>query len=207
MAASESDERLVTRAVNGDADALDALLARYGPQVRSELKIERRWQTLLEADDIMQVSYLEAFLQIRSFTPGGAESFLAWLRRIARNNLLDSIRELERSKRPPPARRIDAQRDDSSYLNLFELCGGTATTPSRDAARRELKDVIETALRKLPPDYERVVRLFNLQGRPAAEVAQEMGRSVGAVHLLRMRAHERLREALGSSSRYFSDGA
>ncbi|HEY3232002.1 MAG TPA: sigma factor-like helix-turn-helix DNA-binding protein, partial [Roseiflexaceae bacterium] len=64
-----------------------------------------------------------------------------------------------------------------------------------------------SAISRLPPAYEQVVRLFNIQGQSAAEVAQQMGRSVGAVYLLRMRAHQRLREELGSSARYFSDGA
>ena len=38
-------------------------------------------------------------------------------------------------------------------------------------------------------------------------VAATLERSVGAVHMLRARAHDRLRELLGSESRFSSDKA
>jgi RNA polymerase sigma factor (sigma-70 family) len=66
---------------------------------------------------------------------------------------------------------------------------------------------MEGALRQLPPDYEKVIRLYDLAGKSPAEVAQEMGRSQGAVFMLRARAHDRLREVLGSSSQFFSTPA
>jgi len=57
----------------------------------------------------------------------------------------------------------------------------------------------------LPPDYEKVVRLYDLQCKSAVEVAAELGRSEGAVYMLRARAHERLKQELGSSSQFFPE--
>jgi DNA-directed RNA polymerase specialized sigma24 family protein len=37
------------------------------------------------------------------------------------------------------------------------------------------------------------------------EVAKGLGRSKGAVHMLRARAYDRLKELLGSTSLFFSD--
>ena len=52
-----------------------------------------------------------------------------------------------------------------------------------------------------------MIRLYDLEGRPIAEVAAEMGRSSGAVHMLRARAHDRLRELLGPESAFFTNPA
>ena len=106
MDTSEGD--LLSAATAGDEEALTRLLARYGPQVRKTIaaKIGNRWSSVLDADDVMQVTYLEAFLRIGYFSTSGTGSFNAWLARIARNNLLDAVKALERSKRPPPEKRV-----------------------------------------------------------------------------------------------------
>ena len=205
MATSEGE--LLTKVIAGDTAALGELLERYGPQVRGELSIDRKWQSLLSADDVMQVTYLEAFLQISRFSPCGEGSFRAWLRRIAENNLRDAIRELQRAKRPQPQKRVTAPSGDDSFVALFDLLAGTTSTPSRRAARREIADMLEAAIRELPDDYQTVVRRCDLESDSASEVASAMGRSTGAVYMLRARAHERLREALGSESKFFSDRA
>ncbi len=196
----ETGEAVQERASAGDAEALHQLLDQYGPRVRSELRVARRWQSAVDVDDVMQVTYLEAFLAIRLFQPAGPDSFLKWLRRMAENNLRDAVRELERDKRPPRERQVTLPAGEDSYVALLELCGAATTTPSREAARHEARDLLEAALRRLPPDYEQVIRLYSLEGRPASDVASAMNRSVGAIHLLRLRAFERLRSVLGSGS-------
>src|SRR5262245_35309763 len=104
----ESESTQLEHAVNGDAAALRTLLERYGAQVAGEIRpqIGRAWQSALDADDVMQVTYIEAFLQIGSLTARDPAGFLGWLRRIAQHNLRDAIKELDRKKRPPPAKRV-----------------------------------------------------------------------------------------------------
>ncbi|MBP7937722.1 MAG: sigma-70 family RNA polymerase sigma factor, partial [Phycisphaerae bacterium] len=48
----------------------------------------------------------------------------------------------------------------------------------------------------LPETYRRVVEQFDIEFRPPAEIARALGRSVGAVYMVRTRAHDRLREIL-----------
>jgi len=202
-----AQEEYVAQAVRGDRDALAGLLERYGPQVRGGLKISPKWQGCVDADDVMQVTYLEAFLHVRDFRPGGPGSFPAWLRRIAENNLRDAIRALERDKRPSPQNRAQLPPAEESYVALVEQVAGTSTTPSRVAAAGEVKELVEAALRQLPADYEKVLRLYELEGRSGPETAALMGRSHGAVKMLLARARDRLRELLGSGSKFFSHSA
>jgi RNA polymerase sigma-70 factor (ECF subfamily) len=197
---------LVARAVQGDTDALSRLLATYGPQVEQGLKLGRTWRAALDPGDVMQVTYLEAFMQIASFRPEQGE-FLTWLRRIADNNLRDAIRGLKRHKQPPPSRRIQSPRGTDSFVGLYDLLAATSSTPSRQMARKDIQRLLEAAIDKLPADYATAIRLYDLECRPMDDVVKAMGRSTGAIHMLRARAHERLSELLGTASAWFNSCA
>ena len=203
------DPSLLQRAVEGDTAALRVLLEHFGGEVRRRIsgRIDKRWRASLDEDDVMQVTYLEAFLHIDQLTARDSASFLTWLTRIAENAVRDAIRGLSRQKRPDPARRLVAAQGADSYVGLLECLGVTTTTPSREAARHDAAAILETAVSRLPEDYKTAVRLYDLEGRPVAEVAADMRRSVGAVHMLRARAHDRLRQDLGTSSQFFSGSA
>lgn len=204
---SESEQTLVTRAIRGDADALTALLRDASVRLRNELDISPQWRSMIDPDDVLQVTFMEAFLQIGRFTSAGDGAFYGWLRRIADNNLRDAIKGLEAQKRPQPGRRVGIGGPaDDSVVALYEMLGITTTTPSRAAAAGELKNALDTALSTLPADYAAVIRHYDLEGQPIARTAELMNRTPGAVHMLRARAHGALRDLLGSGSQFFSQG-
>lgn len=205
-ALAEADE-LVCKAVAGDEGAMTRLLAHFGPEVERSLSIGREWRSVVEPADVMQVTYLEAYLQIARFDPGRSQPFSAWLRRIAENNLRDAVRGLQRQKRPPPSGRIGAGAAGSTISDLVALLGIVSTTPSRHAAREERASRLMLALEALPDDYSRALKLYDIEALPIAEVAKRMNRSPGAVHMLRARAIDCLRTMLGSDSDWFSSSA
>lgn len=194
---------LIQRAVAGEETALAKLLAEHGPLVERTLSIDRKWRSFLDPTDVMQVTYLEAFLQVHEFDPNRREPFVKWLGRIAENNLRDAIRGLQRQKRPQPENRITG--DGST--DLLAHLGVVTTTPVRQAVRDERKARLEAMLDALPEDYGRVVRLYDMQGMAVSEVAVRMQRSAGAVHMLRARAHSRLRSMMGAESAWFTSSA
>ena len=53
------------------------------------------------------------------------------------------------------------------------------------------------ALAEMPPDYQEVIVLRNLERLAFNEVAEQMGRSRPAVQMLWMRALRKLQEAIG----------
>lgn len=201
----QDGDKLVSQAASGDLDAMTSLLERYGPEIRHGLHIERRWQSQLEPDDVMQVTYLEAFLEIRRVRSLHGQSFLAWLQRIAANNLRDAIRGLRRRKHPQPERRVQPTSNADSCVALWNMLGTTSTTPSRTVSRKETQNRIQESLEQLPPDYRAVIQMYDIENRPISEVAQTLARTQGAVHMLRARAHDRLRESLGAAAGYFSE--
>src|SRR5262249_861072 len=146
----------------------------------------------------------EAFLQIGKFKAEGAGAFLGWLTRIAQNNLRDAVRELSAVKRSPPGQRVVAGNQQDSESVLLANLGITTTTPSRNVASEEVRAAINNAIALMPPDYGTVVRLYDLEGKSIGDVAAAMRRSTGAAHMLRTRAHEHLRDILGSDTAFFS---
>lgn len=206
MTSPNAQDHLLERAQDGDLDSLVQLLEAVGPTVRAiiEPKIGRKHRSVLSIDDVMQVTYMESISRIQTFTGGGARGFQAWLIRIAENNLIDAVRGLEAAKRPNPSKRMDHRNHDDSMIAMVEAIGVTVSTPSLAAARGEVVGCIHTAVARLPTDYARVITMYDLQGRSIEEVVQELGRSKGAVYMLRARAHEHLKEILGSESKYFT---
>src|SRR6266404_6157928 len=152
----ESDATLLQRAVEGDTSALRVLLERFGGEVRKRIagRIESRWQALLDEDDVMQVTYLEAFLHIDQLTTRDTGSFLAWLTRIAENAIRDAVRGLSRHKRPDSARQHVYASLADSYAGLLDCLGMTTTTPSRQAASKDAAGALESAIGWLPDDYQ-----------------------------------------------------
>lgn len=205
----DAREKLLDRAVAGDAQAMSELLARCGPEVRRRLDghIAAKYQSAFDEDDVLQITFLEAFLRIGSFEPKGIPSFIAWLTRIAQNNLRDAVKHLERQKEPPLDRQVEQGGDADSHTALLNRLQWSGTSVSGPVVRAENKVLLEQAIDRLPPDYATVVRLYDLERRDVGAVADAMNRSTGAVYMLRSRAHECLQDLLGPMSDFLSRGA
>lgn len=205
----EAGDKLVERAVKGDQDALSELLSQHSAEVRRHIgtSIGKHWQSVIDEDDVMQVTFLEAFDHIHLLNNRTMVGFTAWMRRIADNNLRDAIRALEADKRPDPRKRAVPTRSTTTSAAFVEMLGMTNTTPSRVAARDEAETALDRALANLPPDYATVIKMYDLQGHSVEEVSATLKKSQGAVYMMRARAHDRLRELMGSPSQFFSQGS
>jgi RNA polymerase sigma-70 factor (ECF subfamily) len=197
-----ANNELLDKAIGGDRQALSVLLESAGQRVRDALAgaIPRRLQSMLTLDDLMQQTYMDAFLAIKNFVPRGDGSLEGWLTTLARRNLLDAIRMLDAGKRGGDARRVGTMSRDDSCISLYEWLARTGSTPSRYATQAEAVVALERCIEQLPNIYRQVVCLYDLEGQAIQEVATVIGRSPGAVYMLRARAHERLRELLGSDA-------
>ena len=193
-------DEVVAQAAAGDPGALESLLQGATPALRAELTIDARFRRSFDIEDVLQVTFLEAFLRIRSLEQPTAAAFHAWLRRIAEHNLADAVRALTRQKREEARRITHGASGESSRTLLLAVAGAHTTACSRAAAGEQLARLLE-AIAALPASYRLVVEQVDLAERSVAEVAATLGRTEGAVHMLRARAHERLRELLRTPAR------
>lgn len=200
------EDQLTKRAIQGDEDALKSLLEEVGALVRHTIatRIPSKWQSLLSEDDVMQQTYADAFRGITRFVPLGSGAFQAWLSSLARCNLLDAVKMLEAEKRGGNHRKVDAVGSNDTYVDFFDVLSSSGTSPSRNVGRAEVNTLVQELVAALPDVYRTAVQMYDLDGAPISEVANALGRSPGAVHMLRARAHDRLRTSLGSEGNYFT---
>src|SRR5262249_40085869 len=176
-----SIDPLVRAAVGGDTAALTVLLTRAQPALRERIgrEIPADLQGAIGVDDIVQQALVGAFRDIGRFEPRGSRAFERWLTTIALHGLRNAIKASRRKKRGGGrAAGQGSPKLDDSLVDLFEQLAAPVRTASRSIARREAALAIRSAMGKLPEDYRQAVWGVCVENRPAAEVAEEMGRTV-----------------------------
>lgn len=199
-------DRHLMRARAGDGDALTELLARCAGPLRASIRIDPPWRSHLSEDDVVQVTFTEAFLRFEQFVGANALVFQVWLKKIAQNNIRAAIRAMNSSHRPPPHRRIrDTRSEVGGEGGLIDVLGAISNTPSRVAARSEAGKHLDAALRRLPEEYQAVINLYYFEGIRGDELGARLQRSRGAAYMLLTRARDLLAEFMGTPSQFFTD--
>jgi len=181
----ETTTELLRRAREGSADALGTLLdmpalrllalirVRLGPRLRAEV----------ESRDVLQGTLLRAIQGFERFAGQGRGSLMAWLCRIAENEIRDLAAYHGRARRDA-ARRVSL---DDSEGRVGQLEARVRSQTSRLALSEDLTR-LERALEALPSDHREVIVLRRLHELSFAEVAERMGRSADACRMLFARA-------------------
>ncbi len=210
MDRDHQEEELLERAIGGDQVALERLMMAHHSRLSADLgqdfPVDMR--ALISVDDVLQETYLCAFRDIRSFQPRGRGAFYRWLERIAEHRLLDAIKAERAVKRGGGRVKAEAPtgREPGSVVGWLEMLAVYERTPSQSAAGHEAVAMIQSALGDLKEEYREALRLRYVEGLPVSEAAARMKRTEGAVCLLCHRALRRLRQDLGSSTRFFGPG-
>jgi RNA polymerase sigma-70 factor (ECF subfamily) len=174
----------------GEPAALDELARRYrdGLLLLARLRLGPRLQGRFDASDVVQLALLEAVRALPGFRGDSEADLAAWLRGVLVQVLAHEVRRHAGTQQRDVGREVD--------LDLADLLAAEQTSPSQAAARREQERCLDDALARLPEDYRKVIVLRNLQGLSHEEVAAHLGRDVGAVRMLWVRALARLKEEM-----------
>ena len=170
-----SDPILVRRAIDGDARALDALVARHQP------KVERLARQILrdpdDANDAAQESLAKVCVRLKQFR--GGSQFSTWLHRLVVNTCLDAV---ERRRGRAHEQLGDELQSDAD--------------PTRDAGNAELRRELCDALAGVSPEQAQVVLLKDALGYSFDEIAAAAGMPVGTAKCHAHRGRARLSERL-----------
>jgi RNA polymerase sigma-70 factor (ECF subfamily) len=202
-AASPSDpELLLCRARSGDAAALGRLLERYRSYLMllARLQIGRRLQGKVDADDLVQETFLKATRDFAAFRGQDEEALAGWLRQILACSLANLVRHYLGTRRRD--QRLERELASDLDRSSRALDGGLlarGSSPSRQAVRREQAVRLADALDRLPDDYREVLILRHLEELSFPDVARRMDRSLDSVKNLWTRALARLRRTLGEA--------
>lgn len=207
MSQNDSDRRLLELAVSGDQAALNVLLADHYDRLKGALTFEigHKLGELYSADDCVQDTYAYVFDRISGFEYRGPDSFLNWLKHIARNKAIDAARALAAAKRGGQANRIRISDEQATrFANSVDAFKHDSHSPSSSVARRELPNAIRVALARLNENERCVVRLRFFDNLDWSQVAERMDNTVSSVRSLCHRALDKLEETLGSMSKHLT---
>jgi RNA polymerase sigma-70 factor, ECF subfamily len=180
-----TDLELVKAAVEGDAEAFDALIDRHAAEMfRLALCFSG---ARADAEDICQEAFIGAFLGLKRFD--GRSSFKTWLTQIL---LRQAAKHWKKNKRHRPA-SIDANRnyghandDESKWSDHLP-----AASVNLDVSL----DLLEIVGR-LGEDHRRMIVLRELNGFSYDEISQALGIPIGTVESRLYRARAELRKLL-----------
>ena len=178
------EQTYVTRFQNGDVDAFNTLVLKY--QDRIAKLIYKNIKDIETTKDLCQEVFLKAYKALPKFK--GDSAFYSWLYRIAINCCIDYMRQQNR--------RQTVLFDDLTSEPDDLLLISKQLSPSDQVEMTELGEIIQEAVKQLPPKQQRVFRLRYDQMLQMKEIAVVTNRSEGTVKTHLYHAHRKLRELL-----------
>jgi RNA polymerase sigma factor (sigma-70 family) len=173
---ADPDDELVRRAGEGDAAAVQALVAR---KLRRVLALaERMLGDPVEAEDVAQETFFRVWRNAARWRPGVAR-FDTWLHRVTLNLCYDRLR---RRRERPVAEPPDAPDEGPA--------------PDRALLAADVGVRVHAALQGLPLRQREAIVLCHYQELGNIEAAHLMGVSIEALESLLSRGRRALRSAL-----------
>ncbi len=129
----------------------------------------------MEAEDVMQESFLKAFKKIDTYK--GEVSFGAWLKKIVINRSLDYLKKRK--------------------VKFEEITQKTVEVGDYQMEIKEVNlEIIKKAIQNLPDGYRVVLSLYLIEGYDHEEISQILGISNSNSRTQYLRAKNKLRELL-----------
>ena len=129
----------------------------------------------LDAEDLVQDTYLKAYRFFHRFQPG--TNFRVWMFRILTNNFISDYND---KKRQPMQSNFETTC--AIFANRYTNEINNNNAPDLNADYHELfDDTISAALGKLPEDYRVVILLCDVNNLTYKEIAKILNRPIGTV--------------------------
>ena len=176
MPSTPQDLILVQRAQAGDDAAFTQLYEQYAPAIYRYLYM--RVQDASLAEDLRAEVFARMFEGLPRYQDRGWP-ISAWLYRIAHDRSVDTL-------------RAQSRRQQVS----LEKCGGTCEGPEQRVGLQLDCEELHRNLYALTTDQRRVIQLRFLAEMSIQEVAQQLGRTEGAVKALQRRGLQTLERRL-----------
>lgn len=184
MGAVDVDEttRLVRDAKAGSPEAIERLYERLAPRLLAfiRLRLGRTLRAHLESRDILQAALLRSFERLPQLEGTGAGQMMAWLTRIAENEIRDRA-DYHKRQRRDAAR--DVPLDEAHQAIAADLRSMSSRIVLDEEAAR-----LERAIERLTDDHREVILLRKFEELGYREIAARLGRSEDACRMLLARA-------------------
>jgi RNA polymerase sigma factor (sigma-70 family) len=145
-----------------------------------------RWlvQNQIDAEDLVQETYLKALRSYASFEPG--TNFRAWIFRILKNTFLGSCSKLEQRM--------------TLAIESEEGLPPTSATPESLLIGRSDIDAVRCAIEQLPVIFREVILLCDVEDASYREIAEILSIPIGTVMSRLARARKMVRDLLRTTT-------
>jgi RNA polymerase sigma factor (sigma-70 family) len=173
-------------------ERIAAAVATQEPRLRAFVR--RQVADLADVEDIVQDAFLELVSAYRLMEP--VVHVAAWLRRVARNRIIDRFRQRSRNDRVFVSASFPDSQGETPAPN--ELSDGQATDPDLSYERDLIAEKLVEALSELPPEQRDVFVAHELDGRSFKELAADTGTPLntllGRKHAATLHLRRRLKD-------------
>jgi RNA polymerase sigma-70 factor (ECF subfamily) len=174
---------LLHQAKAGSEDAMNHLFGHVAVRLLAliRLRMGSSLRSRMESRDILQSCMMKAFEHLDQLRGESSETLMAWLARIAENEIRDQAEFLGRRRRDAK-RSVPLEEDGDRRLKARVRSQVSQVILSNELQR------LEKTLENLKADYREIILLRKLEGLSYEEIGRRMGRSAGACRVLLARA-------------------
>ncbi len=149
----------------------------------------------LDASDVVQEALIAAHRDIAQFRGQKEVDFLAWVRGILINDLLEARRKHCGTAKRNVGREIPLDGDSVRGQPSIEVVG-EAVSPRSEVIAKEEAEALAWAMNQMPEHYREVIRLRNWEELSFEDVGTRIGRGAEATRKLWSRAILHLQKTL-----------
>lgn len=183
---SIEDDKLVTKAVQGQKDSYKKLVDKYNRPIYFHIRKMIKEQELVE--DLVQEVFIKAFKNLATYS--NQYAFSTWLYRIATNHTIDYLRK----KKLPTFSISDPIKTKDGEVEV--QLPDTSFATDAPIIKHERKAIVQEAIANLPEKYRKVIRMRHMDELSYDEIADELNIPLGTVKAHIFRARELLYKAL-----------
>ena len=204
-----SSPELIDRVIQGDHDALAELFSQHRDRLwrMVNFRMDPRLHGRVDADDVLQESWMSAVQRIDHFLSDASRSIFVWFRLITSQTLIDIHRRHLGTQKRNAAAEFSIHGGWASSSTSFSLSHhllGHLTSPSQAVLREELSQTLKTALDSMNDIDREVLALRHFEQLTNRETAQIIGISEQAASDRYIRALGRLKSVLTSIPGFLS---
>lgn len=183
-----SDEELMFHVQEGDNRAFDILVGRYKNRLYSYLF--RLLGDGVEAEEFAQETFVKAYIHAEKYRT--VARFSTWLYTIGTNLVRNRMRNIKRRPTMISLWSEDMNSDSGRWMELKD----DSSRPDEEAEQRELKELIQNAIEKIPPKYRPSFILREIDKLSYEEIAATTGLKLGTVRSRINRGRKYFRKAI-----------
>jgi len=188
---------LLERIRKGDTAAFDTLFKRHRGRLQKAIamRMDRRVMARVDASDVLQETYIEAFKRLPKYLGQDGMPFYLWLHWIAREKVIGLHRRHLGAEKRTIQHEVPLMPVDSSAKFVSGLIG-RLPSPSQELARVELAEKLRLALQQMSSDERDLILWRHFEQLSARDMAMLLDITEAAATKRYIRALERLRKCL-----------